>query len=123
MRRKILMGVLALALPTGLMATMSTSAVAGKAPPNRSAVPASRTVTSVGSWADLGGHCNIRQRFGSDHRLRRVVHLYWPVSAQRRLEHRRQKNAKLAKSDPLQQTAGIKYLTTRSQDSRLPVEP
>ena len=112
MRRKILMGVLALALPTGLMATLSTSAVAAKAPPNpiscnnfgstitfgtplstpgvaTSTKTANATVVSGGSFNCSPGTNNAT--FGN-------------------LNIAGGKNTKLAKSDPrYNKTTGVKY--------------
>jgi len=53
MRRKILMGVLALALPAGLLAGLSTSASAGKAPPNPIACSGFGGTVTFGGGAGL----------------------------------------------------------------------
>lgn len=115
MRRKILMGVLALALPTGLMATMSTSAVAGKAPPNPI------TCSGFGGTVTFGGGAGLTlagtATSAKDSAPTTVsggsFTCTGSVSASNAgLTIAGSKNAKLAKSDPrYNKTTGVKYLT------------
>lgn len=115
MRRKILMGVLALALPTGLMATMSTSAVAGKAPPNPiSCSGFGGTVTfGGGAGLTLAGTATSAKDSAPTTVSGGSFTCTGSVSASNAgLSIAGSKNAKLAKSDPrYNKTAGIKYLT------------
>jgi len=115
MRRKILMGVLALALPTGLMATLSTSAVAGKAPPNPIACSGFGGTVTFGGGAGLtqAGTATASKTSAPTTVSGGSFTCTGAVSASNAgLSIAGSKNAKLAKSDPrYNKTTGVKYLT------------
>jgi hypothetical protein len=113
MRRKILMGVLALALPTGLLAGLSTAATAGAAPNPTSCSGFGGTVTfGGGAGLTLAGTATSAKlsapttvsggsftcSVGSAHNAGLTI--------------AGSKNTKLAKTDPrYNKTTGVKYLT------------
>ncbi|HEY5024535.1 MAG TPA: hypothetical protein VII76_06135 [Acidimicrobiales bacterium] len=113
MRRKILMGVLALALPAGLMATMSTTAVAAKAPPNPIACSGFGGTVTFGEGLSVAGTptsakvSNPTTVSGGSFTCTGAV-----TASNGGITITGSKNAKLAKSSPFyNKTTGVKYLT------------
>jgi len=113
MRRKILMGVLALALPAGLMSTLSTSATAGKPPPNPiNCTGFGGTVTFGTPLSVAGVATSAKDSLPTTVAAGSFTCTGGVVAHNSALSIAGSKNAKLAKTDPrYNKTTGVKYLT------------